>query len=88
MRNLVELPKWSLLSAQSRYGVTLKTGPPYKTAHHILGSPYDLKLRSSLKILAAVSSDSSVYQRALAQFFDDKQGEKTLEMLQQDPRPL
>lgn len=59
-----------------------------KTAHQIFGSPDDLKLRSSLTLFAAMSSDSSVYQKALAQFFDDKPDEKTLEMLQQAPRHL
>lgn len=59
-----------------------------KTALQIFGSPDDLKLRSSLTLFAAMSSDSSVYQKALAQFFDDKPDEKTLEMLQQDPRHL
>lgn len=52
-----------------------------RSAHDILGSPDDMKFRSSLTLFAAVSPAGSVFHRALDRFFDGAQDEKTLAVL-------
>ena len=52
-----------------------------KSAADVLGSPDDMKLRSSLTLFAQVSPDGSVFQRALDQYFAGAQDERTLRLL-------
>lgn len=48
------------------------------SAHDILGSPDDLKLRSCLTLFTALSPAGSLYQQALARFFPESPCEHTL----------
>lgn len=52
-----------------------------RTAHEILGSPDDLKLRSSLTLFAAVSDAGSHFHEAINRFYDGKFDERTVEIL-------
>jgi uncharacterized protein (DUF1810 family) len=52
-----------------------------RTAHEILGSPDDLKLRSSLTLFAAVSDAGSPFHEAINRFYDGKFDERTVEIL-------
>jgi uncharacterized protein (DUF1810 family) len=52
-----------------------------KSITAIVGSPDDLKLRSSATLFAAVSPADSVFERILAKYYDAKRDEKTLELL-------
>jgi len=53
-----------------------------RSAHDILGSPDDMKFRSSLTLFAAVSPAGSVFHRALDQFFDGLPDARTLQQLE------
>jgi uncharacterized protein (DUF1810 family) len=53
-----------------------------RTALEILGSPDDLKLRSSATLFASVLPPGSVFERVLARFYDGIPDEKTLRLLQ------
>jgi uncharacterized protein (DUF1810 family) len=52
-----------------------------RTAHEIFGSPDDLKLRSCLTLFAETEAGSSVFDRALRQYFDGQPDHATLELL-------
>lgn len=52
-----------------------------KTAHDILGSPDDLKLRSSMTLFAAAASNSAAFEAVLARYFDAAPDPKTLGLL-------
>jgi uncharacterized protein (DUF1810 family) len=52
-----------------------------RTAHEILGSPDDLKLRSSLTLFAAVSDAGSPFHDAINRFYDGTFDERTVEIL-------
>lgn len=52
-----------------------------KTALEILGSPDDLKLRSSMTLFAGVSGPGSVFSGVLEKYFDGKPDQKTLDLL-------
>ena len=52
-----------------------------RTAREIVGSPDDLKFRSSATLFAAVSPDGSVFHRLLDRFFGGAADEKTLALL-------
>ncbi len=52
-----------------------------RTAHEILGSPDDLKLRSSLTLFATVSDAGSPFHEAINRFYDGKFDERTVEIL-------
>jgi uncharacterized protein (DUF1810 family) len=54
---------------------------PDLSAHAILGSPDDLKFRSSMTLFAEVSEKGSPFERALQQFYDGKHDEKTIALL-------
>lgn len=47
----------------------------------ILGSPDDLKFKSSMTLFAAVSEKGSPFERALEQFFDGERDERTIALL-------
>jgi uncharacterized protein (DUF1810 family) len=51
-----------------------------RSAHDIMGSPDDLKLRSSLTLFAEAAPDEPLFHRALAQYFDGPDP-RTLERL-------
>lgn len=52
-----------------------------RSAHAILGSPDDLKFRSSMTLFDAVSKKGSAFGQALLQFYDGKPDEATLARL-------
>jgi len=52
-----------------------------RTAFDVLGSPDDLKLRSSATLFAHVSGDGSVFHRLLAKFFQGRADERTLGLI-------
>lgn len=52
-----------------------------KTANQILGSPDDLKLRSSMSLFAAVPGAAPVFQAVLDKYYAGKADEKTLQLL-------
>jgi len=54
-----------------------------KSASAIFGSPDDLKLRSSMTLFAAVSSDKPIFSLVLDKFFHGQPDQKTLNILQQ-----
>lgn len=49
-------------------------------AHHIFGSPDDLKLKSSMTLFAAVGTNQ-VFQRVLDKFYGSAGDDKTLRIL-------
>lgn len=55
-----------------------------RSAHEILGSPDDLKLRSSMTLFAAISDHGSPFHRALKHFYQGKFDERTMEILGAD----
>lgn len=52
-----------------------------RSATHIMGSPDDMKLRSSMTLFAAVAPDTPVFQQVLDAFFDGKPDAVTLSKL-------
>ncbi|MDB5236684.1 MAG: hypothetical protein JWR44_3677 [Hymenobacter sp.] len=55
-------------------------GLPSNDAHHILGSPDDLKLRSSMTLFAALRANP-VFQQVLDKFYAGASDEKTLRII-------
>lgn len=51
------------------------------SAHEILGSPDDLKLRSCATLFAYISPEGSVFHRLLDKYFQGKHDAPTLELL-------
>lgn len=54
---------------------------PTLTAHDILGSPDDLKFRSSMTLFAAVADQNALFQTALRQFYNGAQDRETLSVI-------
>ncbi len=52
-----------------------------RTAHEILGSPDDLKLRSSMTLFAQVAGADSVFRRVLERYYGGEADARTLELL-------
>ncbi|SKC04035.1 DUF1810 domain-containing protein [Dyadobacter psychrophilus] len=52
-----------------------------KTANEIMGSPDDLKLRSSMTLFSMVTNGDPVFQEVLNKYFDGKPDQKTIEIL-------
>jgi uncharacterized protein (DUF1810 family) len=52
-----------------------------RSVHDIFGSPDDLKFRSCITLFDQVATDSDVFRRALATFFDGKPDPATLALL-------
>ncbi|RWX78979.1 DUF1810 domain-containing protein [Neorhizobium lilium] len=51
------------------------------SAHAILGSPDDLKFKSSMTLFEAVSKKGSPFERALEQYYGGERDERTLALL-------
>ena len=60
---------------------TALLGLPSSDAHAIMGSPDDLKLRSSMTLFAAVPGAEPVFRAVLAKFFGGHSDEKTLRII-------
>ena len=58
---------------------------PSGSAREIMGTPDDLKLRSSMTLFSAVSPSASLFQRVLERYFDAPD-EATLERLRANDR--
>ncbi|HEV7381506.1 MAG TPA: DUF1810 domain-containing protein [Dyadobacter sp.] len=56
-------------------------GVEQKTAREIMGSPDDLKLRSSMTLFSSVNGADNVFDRVLQKYFDGKPDNKTLDFL-------
>lgn len=52
-----------------------------KSAQEIMGSPDDIKLRSSMTLFAAIASSDSVFREVLDRFFDGRPDQRTLGIL-------
>ena len=53
-----------------------------KTASQIFGFPDDMKLKSSMTLFAYISGNNSEFHRVLDKFYNGKEDEKTLALLQ------
>jgi len=58
---------------------------PDRNITAIMGSPDDMKLRSSLTLFAAISPPDSVFARVLAHFYTGRSDEFTTEFLEKNP---
>jgi uncharacterized protein (DUF1810 family) len=74
-----------VLGPRLREHVALLLAVPGRSAHDILGSPDDLKLRSCLTLFRAVDGADGVFERALARFFDGRPDPATLQLLADAP---
>ena len=54
---------------------------PDRSINQILGSPDDLKFRSSMTLFAAVAPDEPTFHQALGRFFDGAPDPLTLDRL-------
>lgn len=54
---------------------------PERSAHEIMGSPDDLKLRSCLTLFAEASAHEALFEQALERFYDGRPDEATLALL-------
>lgn len=52
-----------------------------KTASQILGSPDDLKLKSSMTLFAALPAAAPIFRAVLEKYYDGEEDEKTLQLL-------
>jgi uncharacterized protein (DUF1810 family) len=78
-----------MLGSRLRDGVRLMIGHKGRSALEILGSPDDLKFRSSLTLFAEAASDNSdrmLFQEALDQFYNGMPDPRTLKLLGSSPR--
>lgn len=54
---------------------------PNRSAHDILGSPDDLKLKSSATLFAHVSPPGSVFERILGRYYSSERDSRTLALV-------
>lgn len=52
-----------------------------RTAEEVMGSPDDLKLRSSMTLFAAIAADASLFRAVLDRYFSGEADLRTLEFL-------
>ncbi|MBY4631929.1 DUF1810 domain-containing protein [Rhizobium croatiense] len=52
-----------------------------RSAHDILGSPDDFKLRSSMTLFAAITDHGSPFHRVIERFYEGQFDERTMEIL-------
>jgi uncharacterized protein (DUF1810 family) len=71
-----------VLSARLIECTGLMMGVPEKSARDILGSPDDMKFRSSMTLFGAVDG-GSLYRAALDRFFGGKPDQATLDIVEQ-----
>jgi uncharacterized protein (DUF1810 family) len=72
-----------LLGPRLRECVVLVLAVDGRSAHDILGSPDDLKLRSCLTLFRAVDEPNGVFARALDKYYDGEPDPATLALLAQ-----
>jgi uncharacterized protein (DUF1810 family) len=59
---------------------------PVNNAHHIFGSPDDMKLQSSMTLFSLLEQTDPVFQSVLDKFFDGKPDQKTIQLLNENQR--
>ena len=52
-----------------------------RTARQVLGTPDDLKFRSSMTLFAGVASDNAVFEEALQKYYNGERCQPTLDFL-------
>jgi uncharacterized protein (DUF1810 family) len=70
-----------LLGPRLRECTRLATEVEGRSIHEILGSPDDLKFRSSMTLFASVTSDNDIFTAALQKYFGGEFDRLTLETL-------
>jgi uncharacterized protein (DUF1810 family) len=55
-----------------------------RTVEQIFGDPDNLKFRSSMTLFNNVAAENAVFRRALAQYFDGKPDQRTIELLKRN----
>jgi len=70
-----------ILGPRLRECTQIVNGFEGRTAYEILGSPDDLKFRSSMTLFAAVADDKRVFEEALRKYFDGAGDPLTLERI-------
>ena len=58
-----------------------------RSANQIMGSPDDLKLRSSMTLFAHVSQPGSPFEQVLAKFFSGEKDQRTVDFLRTNEPP-
>lgn len=76
-----------VLGPRLRECTQLMLAVPHADAHAILGSPDDLKFRSSMTLFALAAPQEPLFSEALARFFGGQQDPLTLELLAKQQRP-
>ena len=71
----------AILGTKLKECVELVLAVKGKTAFQILGTPDDLKFRSSMTLFAHAVLDEPVFRRALAKYFDGRDDSRTMELL-------
>ncbi|HET8633543.1 MAG TPA: DUF1810 domain-containing protein [Gemmatimonadales bacterium] len=69
-----------ILGARLKQCARLLLDVPDRSAHEILGSPDDLKLRSCATLFALVSPAGSVFHQLLDRFYGGQEDTRTLEL--------
>ena len=85
IRNLQEAEAYlahPVLGARLRESAQAILDVQGRSAHEILGSPDDLKLRSSATLFAAVAPEEPVFDRLLEKYYGGRRDEKTLTLLE------
>ncbi|UDY22286.1 DUF1810 domain-containing protein [Nocardioides sp. Kera G14] len=54
---------------------------PERSAHEIMGSPDDMKLRSSMTLFAVAAPSEAAFQRVLNTFFAGERDDRTVQLL-------
>lgn len=70
-----------ILGPRLRECTEIVNGLPGNDAHAVLGSPDDLKLRSSMTLFARAAEDPTPYVAALDKYFDGMPDRATLDLL-------
>lgn len=73
-----------VLGQRLLHGVDLLLAIPERSAHQILGSPDDLKLRSCLTLFEMVAPDEPRFAQALARFYDGQRDPLTQDALSRE----
>ncbi|MCI1185959.1 DUF1810 domain-containing protein [Hymenobacter sp. DH14] len=84
LREAEEYARHPVLGARLVEISTALLGLKSNDAHAIMGSPDDLKLKSSMTLFAAVPGADPVFQAVLAKFFGGAQDEKTMRIIGQN----
>lgn len=70
-----------VLGPRLRACVAAVNGVAGRSAHEIMGSPDDLKLRSSLSLFAQATADNAAFQAALERYYDGEPDPRTMQAL-------